>query len=67
MEVMYVLVPLSVVLVLVILGVFGWAVNSGQLEELDQEGQRILQEESPLVDGNQAATRGGPQEFRGRS
>ncbi|MCH7345736.1 cbb3-type cytochrome oxidase assembly protein CcoS [Pelomonas sp. CA6] len=55
MEVMYVLIPLSVLLVLMILGVLGWAVHTGQLEELDQEGRRILQEEAPLVDGDQAA------------
>jgi len=33
------------VLVLVLLAVFGWAVNDGQLESLDREGQRILEDD----------------------
>ncbi len=58
MEILYLLVPLSVVLVLGIVGVFGWALNSGQLEDLEREGERIFDDESkgetPPVDGDQA-------------
>ena len=43
MEILYVLIPVSVLLVLVILAVLGWAVNSGQFEDVEQEGLRILQ------------------------
>jgi cbb3-type cytochrome oxidase maturation protein len=43
MEILYVLIPVSVVLVLAILAVLGWAVNSGQFEDVDQEALRILQ------------------------
>ena len=43
MEILYVLIPVSVLLVLVILAVLGWAVNSGQFEDIEQEGLRILQ------------------------
>ena len=32
-------------MVLLILAVFGWAVNSGQLEDLSREGERILLDE----------------------
>lgn len=42
MESMYLLIPLSVVLVLVIGGVLAWAVMSGQFENLESEGTRIL-------------------------
>ncbi|HEV6964511.1 MULTISPECIES: cbb3-type cytochrome oxidase assembly protein CcoS [Roseateles] len=42
MDILYLLIPFSVVLVLIILAVFGWAVNSGQLEDLSLEGERIL-------------------------
>jgi cbb3-type cytochrome oxidase maturation protein len=42
MEILYVLLPVSVLLVLVILAVMGWAVNSGQFEDIEQEGMRIL-------------------------
>ncbi|WP_343640159.1 cbb3-type cytochrome oxidase assembly protein CcoS [Roseateles sp.] len=45
MDILYLLIPLSVVLVLVLLAVFGWAVNDGQLESLDREGQRILEDD----------------------
>lgn len=45
MEILYVLIPVSVLLVLAILAVLGWAVNSGQFEDIEQEGLRILQPE----------------------
>lgn len=45
MDILYLLIPFSVVLVLIILGVFGWAVNAGQLEDLAREGERILLDE----------------------
>lgn len=52
MEILYVLIPVSVLLVLAILAVLGWAVNSGQFEDIEQEGLRILQPDSPKVDDN---------------
>jgi cbb3-type cytochrome oxidase maturation protein len=45
MDILYLLIPFSVVLVLVIVAVFGWAVHDGQLEDLDREGERILLDE----------------------
>ncbi|MDP1900031.1 MAG: cbb3-type cytochrome oxidase assembly protein CcoS [Rubrivivax sp.] len=42
MESMYLLVPLSAALVLLILGVFAWALHRGQFDDLESEGQRIL-------------------------
>lgn len=44
MEIMYILLPVSIVLVLGILGVLAWAIFGGQFEELEQEGLRILRE-----------------------
>ena len=44
MEIMYILLPVSIVLVLGILGVLAWAIFGGKFEELDQEGLRILRE-----------------------
>jgi cbb3-type cytochrome oxidase maturation protein len=52
MEILYVLIPVSVLLVLAILAVLGWAVNSGQFEDIEQEGLRILQPDSPKADDN---------------
>ena len=53
---MYILLPVSILLVLAILGVLAWAIFGGQFEELDQEGLRILREadlEPPNVDPHQ--------------
>ena len=47
MEILYLLLPLSVALVLLILGVLGWAVHRGQFDELQQEGVRILHDDPP--------------------
>lgn len=42
MEILYVLIPVSVLLVLAILAVLGWAIHSGQFEDIEAEGHRIL-------------------------
>ena len=42
MEIMYLLVPLSVVLVFVIGFIFWWFLKSGQFEDLEGPGYRIL-------------------------
>ncbi|MDP4609468.1 MAG: cbb3-type cytochrome oxidase assembly protein CcoS [Burkholderiaceae bacterium] len=45
MDILYLLVPISVALVLVIIALFGWAIYSGQLDHLEGEGERILQDD----------------------
>ncbi|MEY4766792.1 MAG: cbb3-type cytochrome oxidase assembly protein CcoS [Pseudomonadota bacterium] len=45
MEILYVLIPVSVLLVLAILVVLAWSVHTGQFEDIEQEGLRILQPE----------------------
>jgi cbb3-type cytochrome oxidase maturation protein len=45
MEILYVLIPLSVVLVLLIIGVFWWALQSGQFDNVEREGERILHQD----------------------
>lgn len=42
MEVLYLLIPLSVVLVLAIIALFWWALQSGQFDNIEREGERIL-------------------------
>jgi cbb3-type cytochrome oxidase maturation protein len=44
---LYLLLPISVLLVLIILGILGWAVHRGQFEHLEQEGLRILEDDAP--------------------
>ena len=42
MDILFLLVPLSVALVLLILGGLWWAVDRGQFDDLQREGERIL-------------------------
>lgn len=42
MDILFVLIPLSIALALLILGGLAWAVWRGQFESLDAEGERIL-------------------------
>ncbi|OIN93148.1 MAG: cytochrome oxidase maturation protein, cbb3-type [Comamonadaceae bacterium CG1_02_60_18] len=44
MEILYLLVPLSVVLVFFIIGGVWWAIHSGQFDDIEKEGERILNE-----------------------
>ena len=45
MDSLYVLIPLSLLLVLAIGGILAWAVLSGQFDGLEGEGRRIVDEE----------------------
>jgi cbb3-type cytochrome oxidase maturation protein len=45
MDILFLLIPLSSLLVLAILCMFAWALNNGQFDDLDHEGQRILEDE----------------------
>jgi cbb3-type cytochrome oxidase maturation protein len=42
MDILFILVPLSVVLAFAILGALAWAVWRGQFDAVDAEGERIL-------------------------
>lgn len=44
MDALYLLIPLSLLLVLGIGAVLAWSVLSGQFDDLDAEGRRILDE-----------------------
>ena len=54
MESLYLLIPLSAGLVLLILAIFGWALQRGQFEDLEREGERILQSDQADLDAGQA-------------
>ncbi len=64
MDSLYLLIPLSVVLALVIAGVLVWAVASGQFEQLDEIGDRVLREQPDPPDSADAGGPGGTE--RGR-
>jgi cbb3-type cytochrome oxidase maturation protein len=42
MDILYLLIPLSAVLLLGIVAIFGWAVHAGQFDNLEREGERPL-------------------------
>jgi cbb3-type cytochrome oxidase maturation protein len=42
MDILFLLIPFSVVLALLILVALGWAVWRGQFESIEPEGERIL-------------------------
>jgi cbb3-type cytochrome oxidase maturation protein len=48
MEIIYLLIPLSIVLVGLIVAGFFWAVNSGQFDDLEGPAYRILQDQDEL-------------------
>ncbi|MCE2659268.1 MAG: cbb3-type cytochrome oxidase assembly protein CcoS [Rubrivivax sp.] len=48
MDILYLLIPLSAVLLLGIVAVFGWAVNAGQFDDMEREGERPLQSDGPV-------------------
>lgn len=64
MESLFVLIPLSAALVLAIIVVFGWALNSGQFEDLDNEGRRILDDTEGVVDPGQRSAQPGSEQSR---
>ena len=45
MEIIYLLIPLSLIFIAAIIGVLFWAIKSGQYDDLEREGHRILMEE----------------------
>ena len=44
MDILYLLIPLSVVLVFFILAGLWWAIDQGQFEDVEDEGKRILKD-----------------------
>ena len=44
MDILYLLIPISVVIVLVVGAVFWWAIASGQFDELDREGEIVVED-----------------------
>lgn len=45
MDILYLLVPLSVILVLGLIAVLAWSVQSGQFDDIEREGERVLEDE----------------------
>ena len=52
MDILFLLIPVSVLLALAVMAVLGWAVWAGQFEDMEAEGQRILETEAADDAGN---------------
>jgi cbb3-type cytochrome oxidase maturation protein len=53
MEVLYLLIPMSVLLVFGLMALFRWALGTGQFEDLESEGERILGQQDHTFDRDQ--------------
>ena len=49
MEVLYLLIPVSILLLLLIVRILLWAVRNGQYEDLEGPAHRILMDEDQVV------------------
>ncbi len=49
MESLYLLIPLSILFLIAGVGIWFWAVRSGQYDDLDREAERILFDDEPEV------------------
>jgi cbb3-type cytochrome oxidase maturation protein len=54
MDILFLLVPLSVVLVFMILALFAWALKAGQFDDIERQGERVLRDDASAVDADQA-------------
>jgi len=64
MEILYLLVPMSVLFVFALMALFRWAVGAGQFDDLEREGERILADDVAKLDDGQAARTGTPRNLR---
>jgi cbb3-type cytochrome oxidase maturation protein len=44
MDILFLLVPMSVVLALMVIALFAWALQAGQFDDIEGEGLRILRD-----------------------
>ena len=57
MDILFTLIPLSILLVFAILGVLAWATHAGQFEDLEAEGQRIIEDDDSVSEEAVNSTR----------
>lgn len=57
MEILYLLIPVSVILVTIAIAIFGWAIKSGQYDDLEGPAYSILyDDDADMIPGNQHAS-----------
>ena len=59
MDILYILIPLSVVLVAIIVTAFLWAIRSGQFDDLEGPAHRILNDDDERPGAGPARTESG--------
>ena len=53
MEILYILIPVSIILVAIAIAIFGWAVKSGQYDDLEGPAHSILfDDDKDMIPGN---------------
>ena len=57
MESLYILIPIAVVFIVIAIIIFFWAVKSGQYEDLENEGKRILFDEKQFSTDNRNSSK----------
>jgi cbb3-type cytochrome oxidase maturation protein len=58
MEIIYLLIPVSLILLGLIVWIFLWAVRNGQYEDLEGPAHRILMDKDRIVDRQKNSRRG---------
>jgi cbb3-type cytochrome oxidase maturation protein len=53
MEAIYLLIPIAIVLTAIIVGIFFWAIRSGQFDDLEGPAHRILMEDDDSPHDNE--------------
>ena len=53
MDILFLLVPFSVLLVFALMALFAWALKSSQFDDLQREGERILEADITKIDADQ--------------
>jgi len=56
-DILFLLIPFSVLLVFALMAAFLWALQTSQFDDLDREGTRILGDDDPDLDVDQASPR----------
>ena len=61
MDILWLLVPLSVGVVFALMAGFAWALHRGQFDDLEREGERILDDEADAEEGTEEGRRAPPE------
>jgi cbb3-type cytochrome oxidase maturation protein len=60
MDILFLLVPLSVLMVFALMALFRWALGAGQFDDLEREGERILGDDAAKLDVDQPVRQRAP-------